>query len=115
MTGMALDKLSDLVEPRVERLRTQVASLESDLAAAQLENEALRRVVAAAEAMYPHARSTALNDALDALRSGKPREEAAESEPARVYPSYCRVTGYVFPCGCASCQTLSGRAGERSK
>jgi hypothetical protein len=26
---------------------------------------------------------------------------------APAYPSYCKVTGHVFPCGCASCDAMA--------
>jgi hypothetical protein len=73
-----------------------IAALEGALAAAQLEIAALRLVV---EAAQPIVRWTAGNfgdgvcdeldhwdlaiAALDSLRSGKPREEAAETEPGK--------------------------------
>ncbi len=34
-------------------------------------------------------------------------DDAPECQPAPQYPSYCKVTGCVFPCGCASCDVLS--------
>jgi hypothetical protein len=79
-----------------ECLRQTIASLESALAAAQLENEALSRVMAAAQPIvkwiadnYGESVCDELDHwdlaiaGLDALRSGKPREEAAESEPEK--------------------------------
>jgi hypothetical protein len=49
--------------------------------------------------------------AVDALVKCLAERPEQEPQGAPEYPSYCKVTGYVFPCGCASCDVLSKSQG----
>jgi hypothetical protein len=45
----------------------------------------------------------------EAMRKRRQRCAETADRGTPTYPSYCKMTGHVFPCGCATCDALSAK------